>query len=334
MSTAFTKPVWSLIITLIISCLLFLTLDSGLSITKFDADSWQFILGLRSKKLLALLIVGFAVGASTLLFQTITHNPILTPSLLGFDSLYILLQSLLVFSLGAVHFNNINPIFKFTLEVSLMFTASFLLFVLMFRRKKVDLAAIDLTRVILVGIIFGVLFRSFSALISRLMDPEEYITIQVASFAGFNSVNPQLMVISLLCCVFAAFLIWRWRNECDVLLLGKIQAVNLGVNYFGIVFRLLIIISLLVATATAFVGPVTFLGLLVCALTNKISRKMYHGERLLLVSLIAMTFLVLGQTIFEHVLGMAGILSVVIEFVGGIAFLVLIFGLNKAKKIV
>jgi iron complex transport system permease protein len=52
---------------------------------------------------------------------------------------------------------------------------------------------------------------------------------------------------------------------------------------------------------------------------------MYHSERLILVSLVAMICLVLGQTVFEQVLSMAGVLSVVIELAGGIVFLLLIF---------
>lgn len=34
-------------------------------------------------------MVAYAVGVSTQLFQTLTNNPILTPSILGFDSLYV-----------------------------------------------------------------------------------------------------------------------------------------------------------------------------------------------------------------------------------------------------
>ncbi|WP_284143781.1 iron chelate uptake ABC transporter family permease subunit [Psychrobacter sp. WY6] len=67
-------------IILLISTILFLTVNVN--------GHWDFTLPLRGKKLLALMVVGYAIGVSTLLFQTLTHNPILTPSLLGFDSLY------------------------------------------------------------------------------------------------------------------------------------------------------------------------------------------------------------------------------------------------------
>lgn len=299
-------------VILLISALLFLTVNVN--------GYWDFALPLRGKKLLALMVVGYAIGVSTLLFQTLTHNPILTPSLLGFDSLYVLLQSLLVFFLGTISYTSINPVAKFGLEIVLMFGASLLLFKLLFSKSSQDL-----TRLILVGVIFGVLFRSLSALIARLINPDDFVVVQSASYAQFNTVNPNLLSISIIICAISAVFIWRWRYQCDVLMLGKAQAINLGINYQRLAFGLLTIIAILVATATALVGPVTFFGLLVCALTNRLSRNMTHSERLILVSLVAMICLVLGQTVFEQVLGMAGVLSVVIELAGGLVFLILIF---------
>lgn len=299
-------------IILVIAMTLFLTLNVN--------GYWDFALPLRGKKLLALMVVGYAIGVSTLLFQTLTHNPILTPSLLGFDSLYVLLQSVLVFFLGAISFTSIDPIAKFMLEIFLMFGASMLLFQLLFSKTSQDL-----TRLILVGVIFGVLFRSLSALIARLINPDDFVVVQSASYAQFNTVNPQLLGISVVICGITGLFVWRWRYQCDVLMLGKAQATNLGINYQRLAFSLLTVIAVLVATATALVGPVTFFGLLVCALTNRLARNMYHSERLILVSLVAMICLVLGQTIFEQILGMAGVLSVVIELAGGLVFLLLIF---------
>jgi len=303
-----------------------LLISAGLFLTLNVQGHWDFVLPLRGKKLLSLIVVGYAIGVSTLLFQTLTQNPILTPSLLGFDSLYVLLQSLMVFFLGAISYSSFSPIAKFLFEVLLMFGASLLLFYLLFSKSSQDL-----TRLILVGVIFGVLFRSLSALIARLINPDDFVVIQAVSYAQFNSVHPQLLGITTIICVITAIIIWRLRFQFDVLMLGKPQAINLGINYQRLAFGLLAIIAILVATATALVGPVTFFGLLVCALTNRLSRQMYHSERLILVSLIAMLCLVLGQTIFEQWLGMAGVLSVVIELAGGLVFLALIFMMQRRR---
>lgn len=314
-----TKPIIASFVIFISSILLFMTLNVN------TGANWEFILAFRSQKILAFIIVGFAIGVSTLLFQTLTHNPILTPALLGFDALYTLIQSLLVFALGAVNVFTTQPLLKFFLEISLMIIVSMLMFRLLFNQRQHNLS-----RLILVGIVFGVLFRSLSSLIARLINPEDFVVVQSASFAQFNTINKPMMWVSLAICTICAVLIWRWRHQIDVLMLGKASAINLGIDYQQLALRLLIVIAILVATATAFVEPIIFMGLLVCALTNKISQQMYHTERLILVSLVSMTCLILGQAIFEHLLGMAGVLAVVIELFGGIVFILLM--LNRYKK--
>lgn len=304
-------PIWLCLGVLMISSVLFLTLG---------VSDWGFALPLRGTKLLALMTVGFAIGTSTLLFQTLTHNPILTPALLGFDALYVLIKSLMVFFLGVASLSSIPRLAQFALEVGLMLGLSLMLFRLLFTKHSQDL-----TRLILVGVVFGVLFRSLSSLVARMISPDEFVTIQSASYAQFNTINTQVLGISMLICAAAAVVMYRLRHQCDILLLGKYPAINLGINYQKLTLLLLGLIALLVAVSTAMVGPVTFFGLLVCALTNQLSSSMHHGKRLALVSVLAMSCLVFGQLLFEYVLKMAGVLEVVIELFGGVMFLWLVF---------
>lgn len=306
------KPIAILLLILAVSITGFMTLNVN--------GHWDFALQLRGKKLLALITVGYAIGVSTLLFQTLTHNPILTPSLLGFDSLYVLIQSCLVFFLGALSYSTTSPLLKFGFELVLMIAASLLLFRLLFTKTSQDL-----TRLILVGVVFGILFRSLSSLIARLINPDDFMTIQDSSYASFNTVNFTLLMVSIAICIISAFIVWRWRHSFDVLMLGRPQAINLGINYQRLSFGMLTVIAVLVATSTVLVGPLYFFGLLVCAITNRICQQMYHSERLILVTLVGSICLILGQTIFEQLLGMAGVLMVVIELLGGIVFLLLIF---------
>ena len=55
--------------------------------------SFDYALPRRGIKVLAMAITGVAIAYSTVIFQTITHNRILTPSIMGLDSLYLLLQT-------------------------------------------------------------------------------------------------------------------------------------------------------------------------------------------------------------------------------------------------
>ncbi|WP_240664356.1 iron chelate uptake ABC transporter family permease subunit, partial [Neisseria meningitidis] len=243
------RPLWAAFALLLICCGLFLTLN-----VKGD---WDFVLHLRLTKLAALLMVAYAVGVSTQLFQTLTNNPILTPSILGFDSLYVFLQTLLVFTFGGVGYASLPLTGKFGFELVVMMGGSLLLFYTLIRQ-----GGRDLPRMILIGVIFGILFRSLSSLLSRMIDPEEFTAAQANMFASFNTVHNELLGIGALILLISAAAVWRERYRLDVYLLGRAQCVNLGINYTRNTLWLLLWIAALVATATAVVGPVSFFGLL------------------------------------------------------------------------
>ena len=176
------RPLWIALILLIASCALFLTLNVH--------GSWDFVLQRRGTTLAGLLLAAYAVGVSTLLFQTLTNNPILTPAILGFDSLYIFLQTLLVVLLGGVGYAALPAGGKFALELAAMMGGSLLLFNVLLRQGGRDLA-----RMILIGVIFGVFFRSLSSLLKRLLDPEEFTAALSNSFANFNTINAKLLAV-------------------------------------------------------------------------------------------------------------------------------------------
>ena len=305
------RPLWAAFALLLICCVLFLTLN-----VKGD---WDFVLQLRLTKLAALLLVAYAVGVSTQLFQTLTNNPILTPSILGFDALYMFLQTLLVFALGGVGYTSLPAVGKFGFELAVMMGGSLLLFYTLVKQ-----GGRDLSRMILIGVIFGILFRSLSSLLSRMIDPEEFTAAQANMFATFNTVHSELLGIGAVVLLISAAVIWRERHRLDVYLLGRNQAINLGINYTRNTLWLLLWIAALVATATAVVGPVSFFGLLVAALANHFSPSVKHSVRLPMTFCVGGILLVGGQTIFEHFLGMQAVLSVVVEFAGGLVFLYLV----------
>ncbi|WP_051197057.1 iron chelate uptake ABC transporter family permease subunit [Jonesia quinghaiensis] len=279
----------------------------------------SYILPRRITRVSAMVLVAIAVAVSTILFQTVTANRILTPSIMGFDALYILLQTVVVFLFGASTWLTTDPSLRFVLEIVLMVTFSVALYRWMFTG-----ATASLHLMLLVGIVLGTLFRGFASLLQRLMDPSEYIVLQDLFFASFNLVDPMLVWISAgivaLCCAIA----WRMRHTLDVMALGRSHAINLGINHHRVVMGVLVLCSLLVSVSTALVGPVTFFGLLVASLAYQMCRTFSHTWLLIITSLLGVITLVGGQLVLEHVFGFSTALSIVIEFVGGILFLTLL----------
>ncbi|MEI2414719.1 iron chelate uptake ABC transporter family permease subunit [Orrella sp. JC864] len=281
---------------------------------------WSFILAFRGAKLAAMLLVAYAIAVSSVLFQTVTHNRILTPALMGFDALYVLIQALLVLGLGLGYQSpGLDSPLKFLAEVAIMTGMACLLFRWLFTG-----ATHSLHRMMLVGIVFGLLFRSLSSFIMRLIDPNEFMMLQDRMFASFNTIHTGLLGIATVTLLAASALAWRLLPRYDVLALGREIAISLGVDYRRTVMLTLVLIAVMVSVSTALVGPVTFFGLLVSNLAYHIMGSDRHRLTLPAAVLIAVVFLVGGQTLLERVLRFDATVSVVIEFVGGLLFLVLV----------
>lgn len=280
--------------------------------------SWSYALNRRVWMLLTIAIVGVSAGVATVLFHTITHNRILTPAVMGFESLYILIQTALVFTLGS-DFNWFDSrVLRFSAEALMMLGFVMLLYRGLFHRSQ------DLHRMLLVGIVFGVLFASLANLIQRILEPAEFDVLQGRLFARLTLPDSSLVLICLALLTVLSVMIWRRRYLFDVLALGPTPAITLGVDQRRAVNLVLLVVSILVAISTALIGPLTFLGFLAATLAYQLLQTHQHRWLLPMAALLGCLFLLVGQVTLEHLLGMAGVLTVVIEFIGGSLFLLML----------
>ena len=280
---------------------------------------WEFVLTLRATRLAGLLLVGVAIAVATVLFQTVARNRILTPQIMGLDALFVFLQTALVASLGPVGFAALSLETRFGIEVVLLIGAALLLFGTLLGR-----GAQDVPRMILTGVILGVLFRSLAGFLTRVMDPNAFVIVQAEAAASFSRVNAGLLpfaALTTLAVVAAA--LWL-APRLDVLALGRPAAVSLGLRHDRLVLGVLALVAVLVAVATALVGPLSFLGLLVAALARPLAGSDRHVPVLLAAMLLSALMLVAGQTLFERALGQQSTLPAVVEFAGGLVFLFLL----------
>ncbi|WP_260986249.1 iron chelate uptake ABC transporter family permease subunit [Bordetella genomosp. 13] len=280
---------------------------------------WSFVIPFRGGKLLAMLLVAYCVAVSSVLFQTITHNRILTPAIMGFDALYVLIQALVIYGFGLSATATDDPVWKFLLEAGAMTGFACLLFRWLFSGEVRSLHLM-----MLVGIVFGLLFRSLSGFAIRLIDPNEFLMLQDRMFASFNAVRLGLLPIAAGAALAVTLVIWRMRRRYDVLAMGRDIAVNLGVDYRGTLLATLACIAVLVSVSTALVGPVTFFGLLVSNLAYHAMGSDRHRHTVPAAVLLGVLFLVGGQALLERVLALNTTVSVVIEFAGGLMFLILV----------
>ena len=281
--------------------------------------SWAFAVPFRLRKVAAMAVVAAAIGVSTVLFQTITANRILTPSILGFDSLYVLLHTAAMFLLGVAGVSAVDPRVRWLVEVAAMILFATLLF-----RWLLGRSAHSLYLLVLVGVVFGVLFRSASSLLQRMLDPTAFAVLQDDLFATFNAPDEELLAVSAAVTAVVVVLAARRVRVLDVLALGEATATGLGLSHRREVGVVLAMVAALVAVSTALVGPVLFFGLLVANLAYLVLPTHRHAYLLPGAALLGLICLVLGQLVLERVFDLAATLSVVIEFLGGIVFLFLL----------
>lgn len=291
---------------------LFLTI--GMSFEHFE-----YAMDQRIPKLIAIVITGFCIAFSSIVFQTITNNNILTPSVLGLDSLYILVQTIIVFLVGVDNTLITNKSNNFLLSVAVMVIASFILY-----KKLFEKANNNIFFLLLVGMIFGTLFKSLSTFMQVVIDPNEYAALQNNLYASFGNVNTNILFIAGIIIIALVPFIYDDIKSLDVISLGKEHAINLGVNYDKVVKKMIIVVAILVSISTALVGPITFLGLLVTNVTKQIFRTYKHSYLICASILISILTLVSGQFLVERVFTFTTTISVIINFIGGVYFIYLL----------
>jgi len=296
---------------------LFMTIDGS--------GNWDYVLPRRSKKILAMILTGAAISVSTVVFQTMTNNKILTPTLIGLDSLYLLLQTGIVFFFGSTVLTSMAKNVQFALSVGMMVLFAGLLYKFLFKKQGTHLYYL-----LLVGIICGTFFSSIASFMQMLLDPNDFLIVQDKMFASFNNMNTDVLVMSVVLVLLVLLFFYRDYKYLDVLALGKEHAVNLGVPHERVTKRLLVAVALLVAVSTALVGPVTFLGLLVSNIAYRMLSTFRHSVVIAGTVLVSIVALVGGQMIVERVFTFSTTLSVILNFTGGIYFLYLLLKESKS----
>lgn len=285
-----------------------------------DSPSFKPVLKRRMVAVVAMAIVAFCQSFSTISFQTATNNRLITPSLMGFEALYSTIHTTIIFFLGSKALDNFKGPWAFCIQIFLMMLLSLGLYswLLNDKRKNVDL-------LLLVGVILGGGLRSISAFMRRLLTPSEFDVLQARLFGSVNNADSSYFPIAIPIVVVAIIILMANSKKMNILALGRDCATNLGVNYAKYTKIILALSSILISISTALVGPITFLGFLVATIIYELIKTYDH--KFIMPIAACLSFLVLAGSYFlmYHVFNAQGVVSIIIELFGGIAFLILLF---------
>lgn len=301
------RPLWLVVCAL---ALAFLFLGAN-----FDFD---YILPKRLARLAAIVIGGVCVAVSSIVFQTIAGNRILTPAVMGYEAVYLLLQSLLILAMGMHSVVLLGHNGNFVVSIALMLAYSWAIHYWLFRDGKNNGYFL-----LLLGFVLTMVIATFTQFIQLRISPGEFAILQGFSQASFNKAQPAQLLTSALLVGAACVAVLKTLPVLDVLALGREQAISLGIDYRRMVQLQLALIAVLVAVSTGLLGPTAFMGIFVANTSYALARTARHRVTLPLGCAIAIAIFLAAQLLVEHVFNYRTTVGILVNLVCGAYFLAL-----------
>ena len=288
------------------------------------SDGFWRIAELRATSITTMAIVAVAQAVATVSFQTVTNNRIITPSIMGFDSLFVAVQTTSVYLLGAAGVVALQGVPQFIFQVVIMVALAVGLYGWLLSGKLGNIQIM-----LLIGIIIGAGLGSVSTFMQRMLTPSEFDILTARLFGSISNADVSYFPIAIpLVAISAAFLVGS-SKRLNVVSLGRDTTMNLGINHRREVMKTLFFVSILIAVSTALIGPLTFFGFLAAMLAYQLADTYDHRYVFPMAVLTGFVILSGAYFIMKNVFYAQGVVGIIIELVGGTAFL--IFILRKGR---
>lgn len=279
---------------------------------------WR-IARLRMTNVTVMAVVAVAQAVATVSFQTVTNNRIITPSIMGFESLYRVVQTTTVYLFGVAGLVAIQGIWQFGLQVVIMVGLAMALYGWLLSGRYGNLQIM-----LLIGIIIGGGLGAISTFMQRLLTPSEFDVLAARLFGNVSNADASYLPLAIPLCVAASALLWLRSRRLNLLALGPDVSRSLGLDHKRELYGVLFLVAVLMATSTALVGPMTFLGFLVATLAYQFADTYDHRLIFPVAVLTAFTILAGAYFVMKNVFYAQGMVSILIELVGGAVFLIVI----------
>ncbi|MBH3311849.1 iron chelate uptake ABC transporter family permease subunit [Pseudomonas mosselii] len=290
--------------------LAFLLLGSGLD--------FSYVIPKRLVRLGAIVVAGVCIALSSVIFQTLAGNRVLTPAIMGYEGIYLLFQALLVLWLGTASVALLGAQGNALLSIALMLGYSWLL-----QRWLLREGHGDVYRLLLLGLVLTMVLGTFTQFIQLKTSPGEFSILQSLGYTSFNRAQPTQVLYSGLLVAAVALLVARGTRVLDVLALGRDQAIALGLDHGRCLRLQMALIAVLVAVSTSLVGPTAFMGVFVANIAYALARSARHQVTLPLACAVAIGMFLLAQLLVEHLFNYRTSVSILVNLVCGAYFLAL-----------
>lgn len=229
----------------------------------------EIILNHRLPKATTAILAGASLSVAGVLMQTLFHNPLAGPDVLGVtsgSSLGVALLTLGSASLPLWLVSSWGQVIAASIGAALI-----LLLVVV-----VAIRIPQTTSLLIIGMMFGYFAGAVVSILQSSSNPDTlklFITWTFGSLAAVGWQQMAVMAPVVICGMILAFLL---QKPLNILLLGKNYAYGLGVSVFRLRIWIIIATALLAGVSTAFTGPIAFIGITMPHIARGLFRTSSH----------------------------------------------------------
>ena len=240
------------------------------------SEIWQnIILKSRVPQALTATMAGAGLAISGLQMQTVFHNPLAGPSVLGVSSgasLGVAFVVLLSGAIGNVALSRLGYLGDTALSIAAIIGSLSVMGLIVWISQRVK----GNVTLLIIGVMIGYLASAIIGILKFFSPEEDVKAFVVWGLGSFSRVSGDQMVLFVVIMAILIPLSMLLIKTLNLMLLGDEYAKNLGLNINRA--RTLIILSagILIAIVTAYCGPIMFIGLAVPHLCRAVFRSSNH----------------------------------------------------------
>lgn len=214
----------------------------------------EIILNHRIPKALAAILAGAALSVAGVMMQTLFHNPLAGPDVLGVTSGASLGVALLTLSASALPFGFVAGWGQVTAAVAGSIGVLLLVIIVSIRIPQT-------VSLLIIGMMFGNFAGAIVSILQSASNPDMLKLFITWTFGSLSSVSWEQMWIMAPVILIGVSFAFILQKQLNVLLLGKNYAIGLGISVMRLRLLVIFATALLAGTSTAFTGPIAFIGI-------------------------------------------------------------------------
>jgi len=288
-----------------------------------DLSSGNFIFwSIRLPKTLTAILAGSTLSVSGLILQVIFRNPLAGPYVLGISSGASLLVAITVLSGSSIGLFSNYFIGKSVVVFSSVLGSVLITLLILFLSKKISSNVI----LLLIGLMLSQICGALQGALEYFANPNDLKSFVMWQMGSLSSTTNSDMAIFLPVALVSLILLILFIKPLNAFLMGQNYATNMGINYSSNRFYLILISSVLTGIATAFCGPIAFVGIAVPLLSRMIFNTSRQQTQLVSCMLIGSIILLFSDVVCHTFSRSATLpINMITTFVGAPLVIYLLF---------